>query len=368
MAVQDAHTPTVEKKSRTPENRRRQSLARVTSARQVEPVEQDLTHPPPGEVLVRVSEVGVCGSDLKMWAGEHAVIKPPLTLGHEAWGIVEEHALRDQATGSGPFAPGTPVVLVPPAGCGTCHNCVRGREQLCALMEFVGGQTDGAMARYLTVPPRHLLPIDPRVPEEQRVLIEPLAVAAHAVSRARAHADDQVLVIGAGPIGVFCALVLAAQGVGHVVVTDRDLSRLDLARRLGIPHRVRTSDDQPVSAEGYRLRLEGADVVLDCVGSQATTAQALAVTCRGGRTVLVGISPVELTVDGVALQRGERELVGVQMYQPQDFIRAMDLLAQGLIPAIDGLKRSRPLSQAGELFTELARRPSPVLKETLLPD
>ncbi|MGP3991955.1 zinc-dependent alcohol dehydrogenase [Streptomyces sp. 3N207] len=372
MAVPDAHTPAAERQPRASRHRR-QSLARVTSARQVELIERDLDGPPPGEVLVRVGEVGVCGSDLKMWAGEHAVITPPLTLGHEAWGVVEEHAPHDGASSSGPLAPGTPVVLFPPTGCGTCHNCARGREPLCVRMRFVGGQAEGAMARYLTVPPRQLLPIDPRVPEEQRVLIEPLAVAVHAVGRARAQADDQALVIGAGPIGVFCALVLIAEGVGHVVVTDRDPLRLDLARRLGLPRCVRISDEQPVPAEGDAegeegIRTEGADVVLDCVGAQATTNRALAATCRGGRTVLVGISPTELTVDGVALQRGERELVGVQMYQRQDFTRAMDLLAQGLIPAVDGLKRTRPLSQAGELLTELARGPSPALKETLLPD
>jgi L-iditol 2-dehydrogenase len=371
MAVPDAHTPIAERQPRASRHRRHQRLARVTSARQVELVDQDLAGPPPDEVLVRVREVGVCGSDLKMWAGEHAVITPPLTLGHEAWGVVEEHTPRDRAAGSGPLAQGTPVVLFPPAGCGTCHNCARRREALCARMRFVGGQTDGAMARYLTVPPRHLLPIDPRVPEEQRVLIEPLAVAVHAVRRARARADDQALVIGAGPIGVFCALVLTAEGVGHVVVADRDPLRLDLARRLGVPRCVRASDERPVpggEGAGGEIRTEGADVVLDCVGSQATTDRALAATCRGGRTVLVGISPTELTVDGVALQRGERELLGVQMYRREDFTRAMDLLAQGLVPPVDGLKRSRPLSQAGELLTELARRPSPALKETLLPD
>ncbi|MEV6127059.1 alcohol dehydrogenase catalytic domain-containing protein [Streptomyces violaceusniger] len=367
MTLPDHSTPVTEKESRAPAIHQRQ--IRVTAPRRVALVERHLTGPPPpGEVRVRVREVGVCGSDLKMWSGEHAVLKPPLVLGHEAWGTVEEHAVASDATGAAPLVPGTPVVIVPPAGCGTCHNCARGREQLCARMRFVGGQIDGAMARFLTVPPRHLLRIDPRVPEELRVLIEPLTVAVHAVGRARVDAGDQVLVIGAGPIGVFCSLVLAAQGVGHVVVTDRDPLRLDLAHRLGVPHHVRTTAAQPLLAAGDHIRSEGADVVFDCVGAQATTTQALTATCRGGRTVLVGISPAELTIGGVALQRGERELIGVQMYQREDFTHAMGLLAEGLVPAIDGLKRSRPLSRAGELLDELAGRPSPVLKETLLPD
>ncbi|BBJ45578.1 alcohol dehydrogenase [Streptomyces antimycoticus] len=367
MTLPDHSAPVTEKESRAPAIHQRQ--IRVTAPRRVALVERDLTGPPPpGEVRVRVREVGVCGSDLKMWSGEHAVLKPPLVLGHEAWGTVEEHAVAPDATGAAPLVPGTPVAIVPPAGCGTCHNCARGREQLCARMRFVGGQIDGAMARFLTVPPRHLLRIDPRVPEELRVLIEPLTVAVHAVSRARVAAGDQVLVIGAGPIGVFCSLVLAAQGVGHVVVTDRDPLRLDLAHRLGVPHHVRTTAAQPLLAAGDHIRSEGADVVFDCVGAQATTTQALTATCRGGRTVLVGISPAELTVGGVALQRGERELIGVQMYQREDFTHAMGLLAEGLVPAVDGLKRSRPLDRAGKLLDELARRPGPVLKETLLPD
>ncbi|MFE1199270.1 zinc-binding dehydrogenase [Streptomyces olivaceoviridis] len=363
------HPPgTTRNPGQDPQSRPRstQYQVKTEAAEQTSINEFPLGPPPPGHLTVRVRETGVCGSDVTMWAGRHAVLKPPMVLGHETWGTVEELAgdLSPDLLG---YGPGTPVVVVPPAGCGTCYNCVRGREQLCADMRFVGAQLDGGMARFLTVPPAHVLPVDPVVPTGQRVLIEPLAVAVHAVGRARLRPDDQVVVIGAGPIGVLSALVAATHGVGTVVIADRDPHRLDLARRLGLQHRVRTTGSGLLADCRGSIRPEGADVVLDCVGAQATTRMALDTACRGGRVVLVGISPPELTVDGVQLQRGERELIGVQMYVRADFGEAMRLLADGMLPAVDGLKRSRPLAQAGVLLAELAERPSPVLKETLLP-
>ncbi|GAA0522930.1 alcohol dehydrogenase [Saccharopolyspora subtropica] len=341
---------------------------RVRAPGRVELVETELGAVPPDQVRVRVRETGLCGSDVKMWSGGHAVLKPPMVLGHETWGVVEAVGTAVAADHQRTLEPGTPVVVVPPRGCGSCYNCARDREQLCEHMRFVGAQIDGGMARFITVEPEHLLPIPPEVPPELRVLIEPLAVSVHAVHRAAARTDDQVVVLGAGPIGVFCALVLLAEHVETVVIVDRSEQRLQLATLLGIPNCISSAGRSVREAVAGTIRPEGADVVLDCVGSQPTTTEALATTCRGGRTVLVGISPQELHVDGVALQRGERELVGVQMYQRRDFHQAMSLLASGLLRPVDGLKRRWPLAHAGRLLEQLAREPSPFLKETVQPD
>src|SRR3954452_8359545 len=124
------------------------------------------------ERIVRVTECGVCGSDLKMYSGAHPIFKPPLILGHEFYGIVE---------GDGGSIPaGTEVAIYPPVGCGHCYQCTRGLEYRCAEMQFYGGEFQGGPSGRGGVRERTLIPIPAGVPADQRVLIEPLAVAVHA--------------------------------------------------------------------------------------------------------------------------------------------------------------------------------------------
>lgn len=285
----------------------------------------------PQEILVRTHECGVCGSDLKMYSGEHPVLKPPLVLGHEFYGTVVAHG---EAVADAVPPLGSSVVVVPPVGCGGCYNCLRARPHLCTTMELIGGNRAGGLSEFVAVPQANAIQIDPDVPSELCVLIEPLAVGVHAASRATVGQEEYCVIIGAGPIGLFTALVLRSQGINRLIVTEVSEARSQLARSLGfdviggdggltdLTDRVRKA-----------VRPEGVDVAIDCVGSARTAAHALTITCKGGRAVLVGVAPLELAFDGVDLQRGERSVVGVQMYGQGDFQRAMRLLAGGLIPS-----------------------------------
>ena len=164
--------------------------------------------------------------------------------------------------------------------------------------------------------------------------------------------------IGAGPIGLFTALALRHAGADHVAIADLSAERLALAERLGAGTPVNGSE---VALEDWvrdEIRPEGADVALDCVGSVATARQALAVTAKGGRAVLVGLMPAEMDVDGVALQRGERTLVGVQMYLREDFGTAMRILAEGVVPAAEGVLRAVRARRRGRGLRRARRRPA----------
>jgi L-iditol 2-dehydrogenase len=289
----------------------------------------------PDEAVVRVRSCGVCGSDLKMWSGTHAFLRPPLVLGHELDGELD----------------GAPVVLFPPIGCGSCHHCRTGQPQLCPSMEFVGGQRAGGLGEFVVAPRDNLLAVDAAVPVAQRVLIEPLAVAVHAVARAAPAAGAAAVVVGAGAIGLFTALVLRERGLAPVLVADVADVRRARAGALGFE----TFDpaESPLGeVVADRIRPEGADAVFECVGSASTIAAALAATVRGGSTVLVGNAPPVFEVDGLALQRGDRSLVGVLMYDRADFTTAMTLLANGLLAGLadDEVTEEYPLEAVGEAF------------------
>jgi L-iditol 2-dehydrogenase len=315
---------------------------------------RELAGPGDGEALVRVAECGLCGSDLKLYSGRHPKLQPPLVLGHEFHGTVEVGAHA-----------GERVAVFPPIGCGRCHNCRRGEPHTCAQMTFVGGEHQGGLSDLVTVPEANVLPMHPDVPEDRRVFVEPLAVGVHAARRGAVAPDEEVLILGAGPIGLFTALALRHLGAERIVLADLAADRLALAERLGAGRTV----DAAAAADFVRdaVRSEGVDVAFDCVGGQATATDALALTRGGGRAVLVGIAPRELTLDGVVLQRGERAVVGVQMYTRDDFRTAMEMLAAGALPSGETLTRHFPLDDVAGAFAELEAGRRDVLKLVVAP-
>jgi L-iditol 2-dehydrogenase len=205
----------------------------------------------------------------------------------------------------------------------------------------------------------------PDVPPDRRVFVEPLAVGVHAARRGAVRPDEEVLILGAGPIGLFTALALRHQGSERIVLADLAADRLALAERLGAGRTV----DARAAADFVRdaVRPEGVDVAFDCVGGQATATDALGLTRNGGRAVLVGIAPRELTLDGVVLQRGERAVVGVQMYTRDDFRIAMEMLAAGALPEGETLTRRFGLDDIATAFAELEAGRRDVLKLVVAP-
>lgn len=178
------------------------------------------------DVLVRVRETGLCGSDVTMYLGKHPVNQPPLTLGHEFYGELLSPASANADSGD-------VVAVFPALSCGQCAACRNGKTNLCPHMGIIGAQRPGALAGIVSVPTTSVRTIGHATPSGLRVLIEPLAVALHAVNRAGAVAGRRCAVLGAGTIGTLVSLVLQERGAEacHVVDTNPDkLGMVDLLK------------------------------------------------------------------------------------------------------------------------------------------
>ncbi|MBP2369045.1 NAD(P)-dependent alcohol dehydrogenase [Pseudonocardia parietis] len=256
--------------------------------------------PASGEVLVSVEAVGVCGSDVHYFTeGRNGrnVLRGPMVLGHEAAGVVA--AVGEGVTG---VAVGERVAVEPAVGCGGCTTCRSGAYHLCPAGTCLGSPpTHGAMTGFRAVPVRAVHPLPDGLGTELAALVEPLAVAVHAVRRAGVATGHRVLVTGAGPIGVLVAQVARAAGAEQVVVTDVHDARLERAAALGATACVNTARDELPAAAFDRL--------LECSAVPAALWQGMHALGPAGRATVVGqASP---SVDGLPLalmQRWEIDL------------------------------------------------------------
>jgi L-iditol 2-dehydrogenase len=290
--------------------------------------------PGPGEVLVAVDAVGVCGSDMHYFAsgrnGQN-VLRRPTVLGHEAAGVV---------TAAGPgvaILVGTRVAIEPAVGCGNCPVCRRGRYHLCPTGTCFGSPpTHGTITEYLVAPARAVHPLPDTIDTELGALIEPLAVAVHAVRRADVHFGHRVLVTGAGPIGILCAQVARAAGATEVVITDVDEDRLAHAAAFGTTVNTRTTE----------LELSDMDRLLECSAHPAALWQGIRALGPGTRATVVGQAAP--TVDGLPLaflQRWEIDLSTAFRYA-NAFPAAIALAASGRVDLAGILTGRFSLGQA----------------------
>lgn len=274
--------------------------------------------PRPGELVLRVHACGICGSDLK------AVANMPtgLVMGHEFCGSVV-------ATGAGAegWAEGTRVAALPLIGCGGCVPCLTGDVAHCATVDMIGvGGSSGGYAEYVRVSAREALVLPEAVPFDQGALVEPLAVGLHAVARAQLQPGDDVLVIGAGPVGLAVALWARQSGASRVVVSDPVAHRRASALRLGATDAVDPDAGGPEGLFG---------VVFECVGTPGMIATALSSAAVHGRVIIAGVCTKPDTFVPVLALMKELTVHFVVYYRRQDFAVTVDHLAQGRLP-LDG--------------------------------
>ena len=257
---------------------------------------QDVPEPEVGinDVLVRVSTTGICGTDLHIrawdeWAQQ--AVPTPQVIGHEFVGEVVEVGANVKG-----FAPGDRVSGEGHLVCGRCRNCMAGRRHLCAATESVGVTRPGAFAEYISLPMTNLWKHADDIPDDVAAIFDPLGNAVHTALSFDLVGED-VLVTGAGPIGIMGALVAQAVGARKVVITDINPYRLDLARRLGVHHVVDASKEDlhdVMSEEGMR---EGFDVGLEMSGSAVAFRDMIEVMNNGGRIAILGIAPTAFEID-----------------------------------------------------------------------
>lgn len=248
----------------------------------------------PMDVLIRISRTAICGTDLHIWnwdswAGK--TIPIPMTVGHEYCGYVEK-------TGSGvtDLVPGDYVSGEGHLVCGRCRNCLAGRRHLCPNTEGVGVNRPGAFAEFLSLPYRNVYKLDPAIPENLAAIFDPLGNAVHTALSWDLVAED-VLITGAGPIGCMAAAVCRFAGARHVVVTDPNPFRLDLARQLGATRTINIDQESLADVKEELDMKEGFDIGLEMSGHPSGLADILEHSSHGARISLLGIFPDKFEID-----------------------------------------------------------------------
>ena len=303
--------------------------------------------PQQGEALVRVSHVGICGTDLHIWHGQHPRARPPLIMGHEFSGTVE--ALGPGVEG---FAPGDAVAAYPVLECGRCGLCRAGEGHLCGSLGLIGIDRDGAMAPLVRVPARKLHRLPAGMDMRLAALIEPAAVGVHSTGRSRVHEARTAAVIGAGPIGLSVAIAARARGAQDVFVADVSDYRVRVARELGF-HAVNVAEESLIDAVLAATDGEGADVVFECTGI-VPAAEAIAKLPRiAGQIVIVGIFSEPCPVDLRDVSFKELNVVGVRHYYAKEFDQAIRLVAEGKLNVAPLITDVYPLARGREAFERL---------------
>lgn len=310
--------------------------------------ERPVPMPGPGEVLVRVRSVGVCGSDIHYF--EHGriadfVVETPLVLGHEASGEVV-------AVGDGvDLAVGTRVAMEPGVPCGECEQCRAGRYNLCPDVRFFATPPiDGAFAEYVTLPRGFVHPVPDSVSYDAAALLEPLSVGVWACEKGDVRVGTRVLVTGAGPVGVMAALVARANGATEITISDVNPDRLARAAELGFATIDSRSTALPDAVE--------ADVLLECSGAAPAIDQGIRSVAPAGRVVLVGMAPstmVELP-HGI-IQAKELWVTGTFRYA-HTYPKAVALVASGAIDLDALVSKSFGLDEVEQALTYSRQDPA----------
>jgi L-gulonate 5-dehydrogenase len=258
--------------------------------------------PGPGEALLRIEAVGICGSDYALFRGTHPLSQFPQVQGHEFCGTVAE-----LGPGEGPGTVGARFAVEPLLPCGDCYPCSLGRTNCCVRLEILGVHRPGALQEELVVQ-RHLLHPVGDLPGAVAAFAEPLSIGLQAIRRGEIGAADSVLVLGAGPIGLAATMAARAAGA-RVAVSDPVPERQALAVACGADLVLDGGEGIAVEAGAWSGQ-EGPSVVIDAVGASATVRLAVGLVAAAGRVVVVGISTAEAALPIAPLTRKEMTILG----------------------------------------------------------
>lgn len=308
--------------------------------------------PAPGQVQVDVAFCGICGTDLHIFLGHmDARVGFERTIGHEMSGVVS--ALGDGVKG---IAVGDHIVVRPLDHCGTCPACVAGHTHICHNLTFIGIDSTGAFQQKWNIPAQtvHVLPKD--LDLRHAALIEPLAVACHDVGRGRVQPGEDVLVIGGGPIGMLVAMTAREAGA-HVTISEINPARLAYAERIGFS--VLNPKETDVAKTIHdRTGGKGADVVFEVSGTQPGVDLMTAAAATRGRIVMVAIHAQKPQIDLFQFFWRELELIGARVYRPEDYERAMALLAKGVVDCDAFITDIQGLEDIQSAFQALTQSPN----------
>jgi alcohol dehydrogenase len=311
--------------------------------------------PGPGEAMVRVHQVGICGTDVSGYLGKMPFFSYPRIPGHEL-GI----EVLDVGQGVTAVQPGDRCSVEPYINCQKCRACVRGHSNCCEKHQTLGVHCDGGLRPRFLVPARKLH-VSRRLGFEQLALVETLAIGCHAVHRSALRQDETCLIIGAGPIGLATLEFVKLSGA-KVIVLDVNEQRLDFCRQvMGVENTLRPSD---TLENDLRDRSEGhlPDVVIDATGNSASMSAAFGLIGHAGRLVFVGITTDEVKFRHPVFHRPEGTLLCSRNALPADFTRIIGLIEEGRLDTSVWITHRAGFDELIDVFPSYTRPETGVIK------
>ena len=298
-----------------------------------------------GEKLVRVTSVGVCGSDLH-WFAEGSIgdskLEHPLVLGHEFAGVTED---------------GQRVAVDPAIPCGHCEFCDHGHPNLCADLIFAGhGKTDGALREWITWHEKSLFPIPDSISDDDGAMLEPLGIAIHTVDLGKLKAGMTVGVFGCGPIGLLILQMAKLAGAANLIATDKLAHRLEAARSFGATHAFSAEENGELAQIEAVTNGRGVDVAFEAAGAQDSVDTSFAAVASGGKVVLAGIPNDDRTSFSASTARRKGLTIKLVRRMKHTYPRAIELVSKGLVDVRSLVTHRFPLEDAQEAFRVAERR------------
>lgn len=299
----------------------------LTNPYEISLTECEIPEPQKAQVRIKVMRIGICGSDPTIYRGLHPYVSYPLVPGHEISGVIDK-----VGEGVDSSRVGERVTVIPHIVCGECDVCQEGIYNFCENLKCTGAEADGAMCDYFCISSEMAIKIPDEMNIDDAALVEPACVAYHGAKRANPGEKDTVLVVGAGPIGVYCMQSCFALGAKKVYIADMDSERLEIAKSLGATGTIDVSKEE--LADGLsRLGAPKVTIYYDCVGEKGIVLNnILKIAHRGSKIVVIGVLQKEYLIPLLPdFVQHELSLYGTTMYVPSDYREMIELMSKGII-------------------------------------
>lgn len=310
-----------------------------------------------GQVLVKIKRIGICGSDIHVYHGKHPYTSYPVVQGHEVSGEIVK--LTD---GGSNFKEGDKVTIQPQMVCGRCYSCKHGQNHICDNLKVMGFQATGMASEYFAVDLKKVLKLPENISYDHGALVEPLAVAVHALKRGGDIKRRKILVLGAGPIGNLVAQAANGMGAQSVMITEISDYRLNIARECGINYCLNSKTQDIGEKLINTFGEDKADLILECVGINTTTEQAIANARKGTDIIVVGVFAEKATVDLGLVQDRELRLIGTLMYQEEDYRKAIELIEESKVKLDPIITEHFPFEDYLEAYKYIEEKKDKIMK------
>ncbi|MBR5507477.1 MAG: alcohol dehydrogenase catalytic domain-containing protein [Clostridia bacterium] len=330
----------------------------LTKPYEISLTECEIPEPQKAQVRIKVMRIGICGSDPTIYRGLHPYVSYPLVPGHEISGVIDK--VGEDVPES---RVGERVTVIPHIVCGECDVCKEKIYNFCENLKCTGAEADGAMCDYFCISSEMAIKIPDEMNIDDAALVEPACVAYHGAKRANPGENDTVLVVGAGPIGVYCMQSCFALGAKKVYIADMDSDRLKIAESLGATGTIDVSKED--LAEGLsRLGAPKVTIYYDCVGEKGIVLNnILKIAHRGSKIVVIGVLQKEYIIPLLPdFVQHELALFGTTMYVPTDYVEMIDLMSKGIIRTKETISHRFTLEDIPSVLDMLDKRKEKTFK------